>query len=330
MGKVAQVSLTPINGDLFNGVSTRTVVCEDKIRVKSYSPKNISIGISTETLEVFEDGYIFNLNSQLKAYSENYIPDTKVWRPFTVGGCHIKSLGSSYEIKNKIAFVNQKFKISGRPKGEFQFFCDNWNVKFRDQNFIREDILSFYYAKEIVQKFSIKTVKPDKLETFVPVSKGNKVHLIIDKSKGETDTIINESIFKREIDFGHSFLSLGYPMILECYSIKNNLMSTEVLNYKYRSYMNNIENRKIYFVPEKDKHFYIPEPFDYSKVITEDFYSFSIKMNKNLEVKISDNCPAFCSVVEVDKHFICLVEIKCPCPVILLEKNSTELLLKCP
>lgn len=334
MGKVAQVSLIPIGDKLLSGVPTRTIICEDKIRVKSYAPKNISIGISTENLENFEDGYIFNLTSSLKSYSEHYVPDTKVWRPFVVKGCQLKFIGSSYEIVGKFARINQKFKLTGNPKGEFHFFCDNWNVRFRDQFFTREDILSFYYGKEIRVKFLTRTVKLDKLETFIPVHKGMSVHLIVDKSRGEIKNFNNDIIRREQINFGHSFISLGSPMIIECLKIKDNLKLTETLDYLYRNYSNVVENRKIHLVPIKNgilfKSFLIQEPFSQAKVITEDIYLFKIKIDKELQIKVADNCPVSCSTIKNDDYFICTVELKCPCPIILLEKSDTELLLKCP
>jgi len=343
MWKVAKkVSLEPIPGGFFSGVPIRKLIIEgDKPSIKNPGPKNLSIWIPNETIQEFcnqQDGFVFNMTSSIKNYSPHSKVDSCIWKPFMVGNCKLEQLPPMFSVAEKFVRITQKFKITGNSSGMFQFICQHWKVKFNDQYYTRNDILTVHYGKNRPNPWpSCLSIIPEEFQTFVPVSKGSKVNVLIDKSKQEIDDPYPGSKIKliSEVFFDHSFQSLGSPLSVYRYGVSEDLESSESVYLKHKRYNNEIEKRAIIFSPFREnlgyRYFFVREPYLKAAVLTQGCNAVKLVTRTMLPMKVDDNCPATVSFIsKIGDLSFYMINLHSPCPLVFIEKIANVWQVKCP
>ncbi len=307
MWKIAKkVLLEPIPGKLLSGVPIRRLSL-DGDKVKFPTPKVLSLWVSNEQIQSFsreDDGFVFSMSSSIKNYSPHMKVETSIWKPFMVTGCKIHTMTPSYSVSDKFVRVNQRFKIAGNSSGMFQLLCQNWKVKFNDQYYTRNDLLTVHYGKNRPNPWPLyNTVIPDEAQTFVPVAKGSKINILVDKlnqviHQPNPDSAVN---LIEEIFFDHSFTNLGTPLSVYRYGISRDMDASDFVFLTKKKYDQSIETRAIVFVPFREtcgyRYFSVNDPYSKAAVLTQGCNAVKLISRTLMPVRVADNCPATVSCI---------------------------------
>lgn len=346
MFKIAKkIDLEPISGELFSKVPVRKITFKknfptepEKWHVGSSRPKNLSVWLPLNTVKEFcQGGFVFPIVSSIKNYTGVQL-DTNIWKPFSVNGCKIEVDSSVSAASEKFIRIIQKFKITGKNSGSFQMICQNWQVKHRDQYYNRNDIITVYYGENKPNPWPVyQNVIPDEIQTFVPVTLGSRVNILVDKSKQTIGELNPDSKIKLfgEIFFDHSFPLIGTPLVVYRYGITEKITGNDYLFLNHKKWHNEVENRIIVFVPYREtagfRYILVENPHFKSTVLTQGCHAVKIVTRNFLGIKMNDNCPANISfVARIAGRTVYMIVLRSPCPSIIIDKSVNGWEVRCP
>lgn len=337
--RLCKVNLCPVRGDLMDGVEFRMVVVEThSVKLVDPPPPPGFVSIPLANLhKIGIDTYLLRVESIVKDSAEP-------WIPFIVSGCSLVHQDSDFTKTDNRTKVIQYFTLEitySHLCPCLQLICNHWRVKFNGEYYSRNDVLSIFLPSSSIQTVpNFIHVKPDNDQTIVPMRKGQRLNLLVDKCNQSIDFDVSqekESAFDLNsvLDMGKNYPGLGYPLSIYVFDLARELETNEFFEITKKSlgFYWQPQSKMVLVVSPEDNYggSYVPvfEPVHDCRVYTGGYDGVKLRYLSSVSLRIHETCPArIVYSAKIGNFYEYKIFMKSPCHSLLLVKDPTGWIVK--
>ena len=339
--RLCKVNLSPIHGDLMDGVEVRMVMIENHtVKLVDPPPPPGFMSIPLSSLDMIDNGiYLLRLESVVRdTYSED-----EAWSPFLVCGCSVihQDFGTitTDKFKKHIQFFTLEITDDMCPY--LQLIANHWRIKFNGEYYTRNDTLSIFFPSSLTQIVpGFIHVKPNNAQTIVPMRKGQRLNLLVDTSSQSINFDLSEekeSSFAVHsiVEMGKKHAALGYPLAIYVFDLYKELETNEFFEVITKSFGFNwhAQSKIVLTVSPEDNYggSYIPvfEPVNDCRVYTGGYDGIKLRYMSKVSLRIHETCPArIVYAAKMANWYEYKISMKSPCHSLILSKDATGWIVK--